>query len=435
MSWQDIQVRVFTAWVNEQLKERGMRVGDKEPLHKEMIDGIALINLLEIISAKKLPRYNKHPRSPYQKLENQKIALDFIASEGLKLVNIGAEDLADGSLKLTLGLIWTLILRYQVQRGSGDDSLSAKSELLKWVQSKIPEYNITGFTKDWNNGKALCALTNAVAEGSFPNHASLDPTKGADNNRDGMNKANEVLHIPLIMNPEDLAHPKVDEQSVMTYISYFWRATPIAKPNQANQCSAYGRGLVEGIVSEPAEFTVETPSKDCGKLEVKVFGPANAPQNVQVTPVPNDPSRYNVVYNPTEPGDYEVHVTLDGVHIPGSIFHVTVLEQVSLGGEGKIRVYFSTTSSTDKGRKDVIELQKLLETKKIHERPDFEPWYPIDIWTQADRNAVFKRAGTRNLPIVFIDDEYAGDADRMYELEASGKLNQLLKYNENKNKK
>jgi hypothetical protein len=35
------------------------------------------------------------------------------------LVGIGAEDLVDKRLKLILGLIWTIILRYQINRGSG----------------------------------------------------------------------------------------------------------------------------------------------------------------------------------------------------------------------------------------------------------------------------------------------------------------------------
>jgi len=45
-----------------------------------------------------------------------------------------------------------------VNRGGSGDS-SAKDELLKWVQSKIPEYHITNFNKNWNDGKALNALT------------------------------------------------------------------------------------------------------------------------------------------------------------------------------------------------------------------------------------------------------------------------------------
>jgi hypothetical protein len=86
---------------------------------------------------------------PAQKSENCAIAIAFIESEGIKLVNISGDDIFNGRIKLILGLIWTLILRYQIKN---DD------ELLRWVQSKIPTYNITGFTGDWNDGRAICAL-------------------------------------------------------------------------------------------------------------------------------------------------------------------------------------------------------------------------------------------------------------------------------------
>jgi len=65
----------------------------------------------------------------------------------------------------------------------------------------------------------------------------------------------------------------------------------------------------------------------------------------------------------------------------------------------------------------------------VHQRPDFEPWIPVDIMEKEDRDAVFKKAGTRALPIVFIDDAYIGDFDTMNLLEEQGKLNGLLNYN------
>ena len=34
----------------------------------------------------------------------------------VKLVNIRSEDIVDGNPKLTLGLIWTIILHYQVRQ-------------------------------------------------------------------------------------------------------------------------------------------------------------------------------------------------------------------------------------------------------------------------------------------------------------------------------
>ena len=48
----------------------------------------------------------------FHKIANVNKALDFIASKGVKLVSIGAEEIVDGNVKMTLGMIWTIILRY-----------------------------------------------------------------------------------------------------------------------------------------------------------------------------------------------------------------------------------------------------------------------------------------------------------------------------------
>lgn len=66
-----------------------------------------------------------------QKAENVNKALEFITSRGVKLTNIGPEgsayfwkyfytephgraDIIDGNVKLILGMIWTLILRFTI---------------------------------------------------------------------------------------------------------------------------------------------------------------------------------------------------------------------------------------------------------------------------------------------------------------------------------
>jgi len=86
-SWQDIQQHTFTAWINDYLKDRGMHIND---MKSDLRDGVALLNLLEIISGKPIgKRWNKNPRVPNQKYENNQIAVEFVKEEGLKLVNIG----------------------------------------------------------------------------------------------------------------------------------------------------------------------------------------------------------------------------------------------------------------------------------------------------------------------------------------------------------
>ncbi|MGH0114594.1 UNVERIFIED_CONTAM: hypothetical protein FKN15_023627 [Acipenser sinensis] len=49
------------------------------------------------------------------KISNVNKALDYIASKGVRLVSIGAEEIVDGNAKMTLGMIWTIILRFAIQ--------------------------------------------------------------------------------------------------------------------------------------------------------------------------------------------------------------------------------------------------------------------------------------------------------------------------------
>ena len=47
-------------------------------------------------------------------LENVDKALQFLRDQRVHLENMGSHDIVDGSPRLTLGLIWTIILRFQV---------------------------------------------------------------------------------------------------------------------------------------------------------------------------------------------------------------------------------------------------------------------------------------------------------------------------------
>lgn len=51
-------------------------------------------------------------------LENVDKALQFLRDQRVHLENMGSHDIVDGSSRLTLGLIWTIILRFQVPGAS-----------------------------------------------------------------------------------------------------------------------------------------------------------------------------------------------------------------------------------------------------------------------------------------------------------------------------
>ena len=87
--WKRIQKKTFTRWCNEHIKVQNIRIDD---LSTDLSDGVRLIILLEVLSQKKLGRYNKKPRVHAQRMENVQLALDFIMKkERIRLVNIGEE--------------------------------------------------------------------------------------------------------------------------------------------------------------------------------------------------------------------------------------------------------------------------------------------------------------------------------------------------------
>jgi spectrin beta len=89
-------------------------------LFSDVGDGVLLMKLLEIISGETLGRPNRG-RMRVQKIENLNRVLDFLKHNKIQLENIGAEDILDRNERLILGLIWTIILRFQIGDGITED--------------------------------------------------------------------------------------------------------------------------------------------------------------------------------------------------------------------------------------------------------------------------------------------------------------------------
>lgn len=211
--WIEIQEKTFTNWVNEQLKSVGEVVTD---LRTDLTDGLRLISLIEVLQKRRLKRIKK-PMNQHQCLENVQTALNAMAQDNIKLVNIGNTDIVEGNLKLILGLIWSLILRYQI----GRTNFPPKKLMLAWLRAALPDLNITNFTSDWNSGVSLGALLDYCRPGLFPHWKTLTASTSHESCRLTMEKAKEEFGVPMILTPEDLASPNLDELSGMTYLSYF----------------------------------------------------------------------------------------------------------------------------------------------------------------------------------------------------------------------
>lgn len=219
--WRCIQQVTFTNWFNDRLRGRKNNYTGPiaEDLSVDLADGTLLIRLLENLTSKKFKRYEKNPTITAQKMVNLDIIFNFIREEGIKLIGIGSHNVFQGNNKLILGLVWTLIQKYQIKvRGS---HTSTKAVMVQWLQALLPSWNITNLTTDWNDGRALMALINEVKPGIGPSVSTLDPTKRRNNCTMALKVAYNHLKIPKLISPENLSSSAIDEQSVMTYLSYF----------------------------------------------------------------------------------------------------------------------------------------------------------------------------------------------------------------------
>jgi len=113
--WVKKQRRVFTRYMDVSLKKRAISLGDESILSGGLDDGSVLWNFCEIVSGKLLKKITLHPKFPIQKLENLNVVLEFLHSDGLPMVGIGAEDLLERKTKLVLGLVWQIIYCYQIK--------------------------------------------------------------------------------------------------------------------------------------------------------------------------------------------------------------------------------------------------------------------------------------------------------------------------------
>ncbi|XP_058715851.1 alpha-actinin-4 isoform X9 [Poecile atricapillus] len=221
-AWEKQQRKTFTAWCNSHLRKAGTQI---ENIDEDFRDGLKLMLLLEVISGERLPKPERG-KMRVHKINNVNKALDFIASKGVKLVSIGAEEIVDGNAKMTLGMIWTIILRFAIQDISVEET-SAKEGLLLWCQRKTAPYknvNVQNFHISWKDGLAF----NALIHRHRPELIEYDKLRKDDpvtNLNNAFEVAEKFLDIPKMLDAEDIVSTaRPDEKAIMTYVSSFYHA-------------------------------------------------------------------------------------------------------------------------------------------------------------------------------------------------------------------
>ncbi|XP_055786112.1 dystonin-like isoform X4 [Salvelinus fontinalis] len=220
-----VQKKTFTKWINQHLLKVRKHVND---LYEDLRDGHNLISLLEVLSGQSLPR--EKGRMRFHRLQNVQIALDYLKRRQVKLVNIRNDDITDGNPKLTLGLIWTIILHFQISEihvcGESED-MTAKERLLMWSQQMTEGYvgvRCNNFTTSWRDGR----LFNAIIHKYRPDLVDMGRVS-AQTSRSNLEQAfgvAERLGVARLLDPEDMDVQSPDEKSVITYVSTLYDVFP-----------------------------------------------------------------------------------------------------------------------------------------------------------------------------------------------------------------
>jgi hypothetical protein len=109
---------------------------------------------------------------------------------------------------MTLGMIWTIILRFAIQDISVEE-MTAKEGLLLWCQRKTAPYknvNVQNFHLSFKDGLAFCALIHRHRPDLIDYH-KLSKDNPLENLNTAFDVAEKYLDIPRMLDPDGKVHP------------------------------------------------------------------------------------------------------------------------------------------------------------------------------------------------------------------------------------
>ncbi|XP_039603451.1 utrophin isoform X2 [Polypterus senegalus] len=224
-----VQKKTFTKWINTRFAKSG------KPPVKDMFtdlrDGRKLLDLLEGLTGTSLTKERGSTR--VHALNNINRVLQVLNQNNVELVNIGGTDIVDGNHKLTLGLIWNIILHWQVKDVMKDimsnlQQTNSEKILLSWVRQCTRSYdqvNVLNFTSSWTDGLAFNAIIHKFKPGLFrwENVVQMTPAERLEN---AFSLARLHLGIERLLDPEDVAVQLPDKKSIIMYVTSLFEVLP-----------------------------------------------------------------------------------------------------------------------------------------------------------------------------------------------------------------
>ncbi|RXM31709.1 Dystrophin [Acipenser ruthenus] len=203
-----------------------------EDLFTDLRDGRRLLDLLEGLAGHALAKEKGFTR--VHALNNVNRALQVLQKNNVELVNIGGADIVDGNHKLTLGLIWSIILHWQVKDVlknimAGLQQTNSEKILLSWVRQSTQDYqevNVVNFTNSWSDGLAFNALIHSHRPDLFEWSSVLKYQSAIEKLDHAFSTAKQHLDIEKLLDPEDIATTHPDKKSIIMYVTSLFQVLP-----------------------------------------------------------------------------------------------------------------------------------------------------------------------------------------------------------------
>jgi len=227
--WEERQSKTFSKWVNMYLQKKGFKanVPPGRKFGNAWKNGVVLMKLMNALYDVNMPRkYKKKAKTKVHRLDNVNQALKMVTAAEVKTTHLKQVNILEGDFKMMCGMVWNIILDYNIKGISVEDK-NAKTGLLLWCQKKTKDYkgvegNINNFKKDWKNGNAFLALVDKHTNNMVNYNDMYD--KSAEEKLDTAFTACETLGIPRLLEVEDLTEVDIpDDKAVMTYVSEMFK--------------------------------------------------------------------------------------------------------------------------------------------------------------------------------------------------------------------
>lgn len=245
-----LQKVVFARYVQQKLRESDeYKTREVKDVVEEMKDGTLLVDLLEVLSGKKMDKKIKPQTMRIKLITNANEALKFVESEcgiSLKDVRVSAEDIVDGNEKVVMAMVFKIIvsfLKFEDDEEEGkSENVDVRDSLCLWLNNKTNGYeHVTEVktsrkkipTKVFHDGMIFNALVHKMRP-RLVDYSALNPGNGTDNLNQALDLAEKYLNIEKYVTAQDILN--MDELSIIVYLSDWFNGVTLLQKQDVAAC-------------------------------------------------------------------------------------------------------------------------------------------------------------------------------------------------------